>query len=110
LLDLALDFGGATNGANFCDISSGATIGWFSLIRRAAEVAGIDILASPEVVGAMQEARARGFIRSCRLRHSELCAFNGMEEQLVDVAAPGEPAAPGAMEVDSAPTEPAAPD
>ena len=84
-------------------MSSGATTGWVSLIRLSAAAADTDILDPAEVVDAMQDIRARGFIRSCRLRHSELRAFNGMEEQLVDVAAPGEPAAPDAMEVDSTP-------
>jgi hypothetical protein len=35
LLDLVLDFGGAANGPNFCDVASGATVGWVSLIRQA---------------------------------------------------------------------------
>jgi hypothetical protein len=110
LLDLAVDFGGTANGANFCGVSSGATIGWVSLIRLSAAAADIDILTSAEVVDAIQDTRARGFIRSCRLRHLELRAFNGMEEQLVDAAAPGEPAAPDAMEVDSTPPDANEPD
>jgi hypothetical protein len=105
LLDLALDFGGTANGANFCDVSSGATISWTSLIRHFATARGIDILAPAEVVQSMQETRARGFIRSCRLRHSELRAFNGMEEQLADADAPSESMAPDAMVIDSAPPQ-----
>jgi hypothetical protein len=110
LLNLALDFSGTTSGANFCDVSSGATISWISLIRLSATAANIDTLAPAEAVGAMQDTRARGFIRSCRLRHSELRAFNSMEEQLVDAAAPDEPAAPDATEVNSTPPQAAKPD
>jgi hypothetical protein len=85
LLDLVLDFGGAANGANFCDVASGATVGWVSLIRQAFRDAGTDINATAEVAAEMTQARARGFIRSCRLRHSELRAFNDMAEQVVEV-------------------------
>jgi hypothetical protein len=85
LLDLVLDFGGAANGANFCDVASGATVGWVSLIRQAFLDAGIDINAPAEVAAEMTQVRARGFIRSCRLRHSELRAFNDIAEQMVEV-------------------------
>ena len=57
LLDLALDFGGAANGANFCDVASGATIGWISLIRQAFHGAGIDINAPTEVAAEMAHVR-----------------------------------------------------
>jgi hypothetical protein len=105
LLDLALDFGGTANGANFCDVSSGATISWVSLIRHFATARDINILAPAEVVKGMQETRARGFIRSCRLRPTQLRAFNGTEEQLADAAALSEPTAPDAMDVDSTPPQ-----
>jgi hypothetical protein len=75
-VDLALDFGGEANPAEFCWYSYCLVISWAVILRLLS-----GMLAPLYVVPAMEHSRAIGFTREHRLRHFEMRQHNDMPEQ-----------------------------